>query len=123
VLNVVFVGLLLSKDFEGPHAGLALARSAAAYHNAILLYRGLRKRQVYVPGGGWFRLWASVIIACVTMGSLLVFMTNDIDTWLQADAALRIKNLALSITFGVFVFVFSAMVTGLKKHDLVRGAK
>ncbi len=37
VLNLVFVGLLLSQGFEGPHAGLALASSAAAYLNAMLL--------------------------------------------------------------------------------------
>ena len=122
-LNLLFVGVLLHKEFEGPHAGLALASSAAAYINAILLYRGLRKREVYMPERGWLRLWISVIIACVTMGWLLVFMTHDIDSWLQADAALRIKNLALTIVFGIILFVFTSMVFGLKKHDLLRGAK
>ena len=31
-------------------------------------------------------------------------------------------KLALVILFGVLVFVFIAMVTGLKKHDLSRGS-
>jgi putative peptidoglycan lipid II flippase len=121
-LNLLFVGVLLHRGFEGPHAGLALASSVAAYLNAILLYRGLRKRKVYVPGRGWLRLWLAVVLACVTMGSLLVFMTQDIDTWLQADAALRIKNLTLTITFGAILYLFTTMVLGLKKHDLLRGA-
>lgn len=122
-LNLLFVGLLLYSGFEGPHAGLALASSVAAYLNAMLLYRGLRKRGVYNPERGWIRLWAAVIIACVTMGSLLVFMTQDIETWLQADAIDRVKSLTLTIAFGVIVYIFASMVTGLKKHDLLRGAK
>jgi putative peptidoglycan lipid II flippase len=95
----------------------------AAYLNASLLYRGLRKREVYLPERGWLRLGAAVFIACVTMGSLLLFMTHDIETWLQADAIVRIKNLSLTITFGVIAYVFVSMVTGLKRHDLLRGAK
>ncbi len=122
-LNLLFVGLLLHNEFEGPHAGLALASSAAAYLNAVLLYRGLRKRKVYAPEKGWFRLWIAVILACATMASLLLFMTHDTDTWLQADAALRIKNLTLTIAFGIIVYLFVSMVAGLKKHDLLRGAK
>ena len=122
VLNLLFVGLLLDRGFEGPHAGLALASSAAAYLNAILLYRGLRKRKVYVPERGWFRLWIAVILACITMGALILFMTHDTDAWLRATAVLRVKNLALTIAFGVIVYVFTCMVAGLKKHDLLRGA-
>ena len=123
LLNLVFVGLLLHKDFEGPHAGLALASSVAAYLNAFLLYRGLRKRAVYKPEKGWISLWASVILACSTMAALLIFMTQDIESWLQAAATLRVKNLALIIAFGVILYVFTSMLTGLKKHHLVRGAK
>jgi len=122
-LNLLFVGLLLYRGFEGPHAGLALASSAAAYLNAILLFRGLIKRQVYTPERGWIRLWIAVILACTIMGALLLFMTHDTESWLQATAVLRVKNLALTITFGVIVYVFICMVAGLKTHDLLRGAK
>jgi putative peptidoglycan lipid II flippase len=123
LLNLLFVGLLLQQGFEGPHAGLALASSAAAYLNAILLYRGLRKRQVYVPERGWFKVWMAVILACTTMGALLLFMTHDTNTWLQAVALMRVRNLALIIAFSVIVYTFTCMVLGLKKHDLLRGAK
>ncbi len=122
-LNLLFVGLLLYRGFEGPHAGLALASSAAAYLNAILLFRGLTKRQVYTPERGWIRLWIAVILACTTMGALLLFMTHDTESWLQATAVLRVKNLALTIIFGVIIYIFVCMVAGLKTHDLLRGAK
>ena len=122
-LNLLFVGLLLQRGFEGPHAGLALASSAAAYLNAALLFRGLRKRQVYTPERGWPRLWIAIVLACTTMAALLFFMTHDIESWLQASAVLRIKNLSLTIVFGVIVYIFVCMVAGLKTHDLLRGAK
>ncbi len=122
-LNLLFVGLLLYYGFEGPHAGLALASSAAAYLNAVLLYSGLRKQAVFMPEAGWLRLWSAVILGSATMGALLLFMTRDVESWLQAGAALRVKNLGLSILFGVIAYIFASMVTGLKKHDLLRGAK
>jgi len=123
LLNLVFVGLLLANGFEGPHAGLALASSVAAYMNALLLYRGLKKRQVYVPEQGWLRLWIAIILACTTMAALLLFMTHDTNGWIQATAGLRVRNLALTIAFGVIVYIFVCMVAGLKKHDLIRGSK
>ncbi len=123
VLNLLFVGLLVSREFEGPHAGLALASSAAAYLNAILLFRGLKKREVYMPERGWLRLWFAVTLACTAMGALLYFMTHDIESWLLAPAILRVKNLALTIVFGVIVYIFTCMVAGVKKDDFLRGAK
>ncbi len=122
LLNLLFVGALLGYGFAGPHAGLALASAMAAYLNAGLLYRGLRKQQVYTPERGWVRVWVSVILACVVMGALLLFMTHDVESWFQASAVLRVRKLGLTILFGVIVYVFIAMVTGLKKHDLLRGS-
>jgi putative peptidoglycan lipid II flippase len=123
LLNLLFVGVLLYQGFEGPHAGLALASSVAAYLNAILLFRGLRKREVYAPEKGWLRLWVAVGVASMAMGALLFFMTHDIESWNLASVPLRIKNLTLSICFGGVVYVFTCMVAGLKTHDLVRGSK
>lgn len=123
LLNLLFVGLLLHSGFEGPHAGLALASSVAAYLNAFLLYRGLNKSKVYMPEHGWLRLWIAVTLACIAMASLLFFMTHDINSWQQATAAVRIKNLSLSIAFGIIIYIFTCMVAGLKTHDLVRGSK
>ena len=123
LLNVAFVGLLVFQGFEGPHAGLALASSLAAYLNAMLLYRGLRKREVYRPEHGWPRLWVTVIVASGVMGVLLFFITHDINGWHQANVYLRVKNLTLSIALGVIIYIFSCLVAGLRTHDLLRGAK
>jgi len=123
VLNLAFVGALLGYGFAGPHAGLALASSVAAYLNAGLLYRGLRKRQVYTPDRGWVRVWLAVIAACTVMGALLLFMTHDLESWLQASATMRIRSLVLTILSGVIAYLFIGVVAGLRKHDLLRGSK
>jgi hypothetical protein len=57
------------------------------------------------------------------MAALLYFMTHDIESWHQATVYLRVKNLSLSIIFGVLIYAFTCMVMGLKTHDLSRGAK
>ena len=69
------------------------------------------------------RLWIAVTLACTTMGALLLFMTHDTQSWLESTAMLRVKNLSLTIIFGVIIYIFTCMVTGLKTHDLVRGSK
>ncbi len=122
VLNLAFVGALLAYGFAGPHAGLALASAVAAYLNAGLLYRGLRKQQVYTPERGWLRVWLAVILACTVMGGVLLFMTQDLESWFQASAVLRVRKLGLAILFGIVVFVIVGVVSGLKKHDLSRGS-
>lgn len=123
LLNLIFVGLMLHFHFDGPHAGLALASSAAAYLNATLLYLGLRKRKVFKAEKGWLRLWVAIALGCISMAVLLVYMSDDINAWLHADVVLRIKNLSLTIGSGVLVFAIASMLSGLRKHDLVRGAK
>ena len=55
-LNVVAViSLTLSGHIHdaGAHVLLALATAAGALLNAWLLYRGLRKQNVYQPAAGW----------------------------------------------------------------------
>jgi hypothetical protein len=57
------------------------------------------------------------------MGSILLFMTHNTESWFEAAAFLRVKNLALSITLGIIIYVFVCMLAGLKKHDFLRGSK
>ena len=65
----------------------------------------------------------AVILACVTMGSFLFFMTSDSESWFQAAALLRVSNLSLIILFGIIIYIFVCMVAGVKKNDLLHGSK
>ncbi len=122
-LNLLFVGLLLFGGFEGPHAGLALASSVAAYLNAMLLYRGLRKRAGVFAGTRLAQVMDRRQPGLRGDGCPVIFHDTRYCSWHQASAAVRVKNLTLSIAFGVIIYVFICMVAGLKTHDLVRGAK
>jgi len=69
------------------------------------------------------KLMVAISLACIAMSVLLVYMTGEITSWLQADLVSRIENLALTIGAGVLVFAIVAVLSGLRKHDLLRGAR
>jgi putative peptidoglycan lipid II flippase len=122
VLNLLFVGGLLLIDFRGPHTGLALASSAAAYVNAGLLYRTLRRHDAYRPEPGWGRVSMAVITACCAMLAALYWQYGEVAAWLQAAAGTRATRLALVIGLGVVVYGVVLVVAGLRRHHLEKGA-
>jgi len=122
VLNLVFVGSLLAIGFKGPHTGLALASSAAAYINAGLLYWMLRKHQVYQPEKGWGRIFMAVLLACLAMLAALYWQYGDIQQWAEASALSRAIRLSWLILFGVVVYGVTLLLAGLRIHHFEKGA-
>ncbi|MBT8063543.1 MAG: murein biosynthesis integral membrane protein MurJ [Gammaproteobacteria bacterium] len=122
VLNLVFVGSLLAIDFRGPHTGLALASSAAAYLNAGLLYRMLRKQEAYRPEPGWAVVIFSVVLACLAMVAALVWQHGDVGGWAAADALDRALRLCGLIGLGVVVYAVFLVTGGLRPRHLAKGA-
>ena len=55
------------------HAGLALAISLGALLNASLLFRGLRRRGMYLPQPGWRRYAIRVALAQLPLAALMVW--------------------------------------------------
>ena len=121
-LNLVFVGSLLAIGFAGPHTGLAMASSAAAYINAGLLYRMLRKQGVYTPEPGWGRVGTAVIVACLAMVAALLWQYGDLETWVQASAVRRATKLCLLIGLGVAIYGATLLAGGLRRRHLEKGA-
>jgi putative peptidoglycan lipid II flippase len=122
LLNLVFVGSLLAIDFRGPHTGLALASSAAAYLNAGLLYRMLRKQEAYRPEPGWAVVIFSVVLACLAMVAALVWQHGDVGGWATADALDRALRLCGLIGLGVVVYAVFLVTGGLRPRHLAKGA-
>ena len=75
VLNVMLV-------FPLAHAGLALATTLAALVNAVLLFRGLRREEVYRPQAGWPSLILRGMVAGLFMGGVLLWGVPGIEQWL-----------------------------------------
>lgn len=122
VMNVVFVGVLLMLAFQGPHTGLALASSVAAYINAGMLYRGLRKEAVYQPSEGWLVVVISVVIASAGMLAGLVWYVGDLDLWAPLAAIDRGLRLLSLVGSGFVAYVLLLMLTGLRKKHLEKGS-
>ncbi len=121
-LNLLFVGTLVAMEFKGPHTGLALASSASAYINAILLYRGLRRQGVYRPEAGWLRVAGAVVLGSVAMVAALVWQHGAIEQWAGASATDRSLHLAALIGFSMLVYSLVIIIGGLRKRHLIKGA-
>jgi putative peptidoglycan lipid II flippase len=121
-LNFIFVGALLALTFKGPHTGLALASSAAAYINAGLLFRGLRAQGTYHPEPGWGRLGAAVAFGCTAMVAAIYWQYGDPGQWADAPALQRAMRLTGLILFGVIVYGLAIMAGGLRKRHLEKGS-
>jgi putative peptidoglycan lipid II flippase len=122
VLNLLFVGAMLAIDFSGPHTGLALASSAAAYINAGLLYRQLRKQEAYRPEPGWNRVILAVVAACLAMLGALLWRYGDVGGWLAAPAVTRATRLTGLIGLGIVVYGVTLLVAGLRRRHLEKGS-
>ena len=121
-LNFIFVGTFLALALKGPHTGLALASSAAAYINAGLLYRGLRKQGTYEPEPGWSRVVVSVLIACAAMSIVIIWQTGAVGTWADAPAFARAMKLTLLILSGIAIYGVTLLLGGLRRRHLEKGA-
>jgi putative peptidoglycan lipid II flippase len=112
------MGLNLALIFPLQHAGLALATSLAAYLNAYLLWRGLRRGQVYLPAEGWPRLLWQVAAAAAMMGLLLVALSPDLGDWLAAGRGGRVAWLGGLIAAGAACYFAVLLAFGVRLRDL-----
>lgn len=121
-LNFLFVWVLVSLSFKGPHMGLALASSLAAYINAGLLYRGLRRQGAYEPVHGWLRVIVAVSVASVCMLAALLYQSADAAVWAAESAMQRGMRLTVLVGGGVLIYFISLLLAGFRKHHLEKGA-
>lgn len=120
VLNLVITIPWAMSGLAAPHAGLALSTSLAAFINAWLLYRGLRKTQVYQPADGWRLLWRRVLIANVVMAALLWGLVRPLPVWLERGASHRVLWLAVWIVVAIVVYFLVLFLSGFRLRDLRR---
>ena len=116
VLNLVFVVPMVKYDVTGPHAGLALATGLAAWLNALLLYRGLRKRAVYQPAKGWGRLFFGVFIGLVLMTLSLAWLLPVGGNWLTQAWQERATQLGLLVSVAAAVYLGWLWLSGTFKQ-------
>jgi putative peptidoglycan lipid II flippase len=100
------------------HAGLALATSLSAYLNAYLLWRGLRRDDVYLPLPGWRRLGLQVAAAVLLMGMVIAWLAPPLDVWIEAGRGQRIQWLLTAIAVGAVGYFSMLALLGLRLRHL-----
>ena len=98
------IGITLVLVWPLQHAGLAAATSLAAYLNALLLLRGLRRSGVYRPQPGWRQFLCRVAAATAVMTLLLWLGSGTLDVWLARSAAERGLHLMTWVLAGLFSY-------------------
>ena len=112
-MNLLFV-------FPLAHAGLALATTLAAFINAGLLYRGLRREGVLQPRAELATLVYKAIIASVFMAVMLTFVVPPLPTWVALGGFDRMIQLVAWIVAGASVYVATMWLMGVRLGHLLR---
>ena len=122
LLNAMLV-LPLHFIWQIGHVGLALATSLAAFVNAGLLYRGLRRDNIYRPQAGWWWYSLRLLLANLVMAAVLYFALDAIDThfisvWPSLAAIDRVCYTAALCGAGLLSYGLCLLLSGLRLKDL-----
>ena len=117
VLNPLLVFPLLWQ-FDLGHVGLALATSIAAWLNAGLLYRGLRRDKVLRPSEAWGGFMLRLLLAVMAMGALLVWLTPELSTWSDWGWLPRALAMLGICSAGAIIYILTLLLTGMRWSDL-----
>jgi putative peptidoglycan lipid II flippase len=117
----LLANIVLSLALIAPlaHAGLALAISLAAFVNAGLLYRLLRRSEIYHPLSGWGMHLLRIAIASVVMALVINWGAGDLSGWLAAGAFTRAGRLGVWIALGALVYIATILILGVRPKALV----
>lgn len=99
------------------HVGLALTTALAAYVNAYLLYRGLRKQQIYKPASQWPRLWLRYGVANLAMVAVLFGFLQQWDAWQHWSVWERVFRLAVICIGGIAAYGVALVAVGVRLKD------
>jgi putative peptidoglycan lipid II flippase len=125
-VRIAFVTLLVSQTmavilmFQIGHAGLTLSISLGASLNAALLYRAMRRRDVYRPLPGWGRFLGRVAVALCVLGAVLWWTAGDDAFWLAAGLWAKVGRLGMIIAGGAVAYLGSLWLVGFRVADFNR---
>ncbi|MGB1139872.1 MAG: murein biosynthesis integral membrane protein MurJ [Halioglobus sp.] len=117
VLNLVLV-LPLMYYLDIGHLGLALATSLAAYLNAYLLLRGLRRAGVYRAQSGWGIFWLRLLLATSAMALPVLWLMPETGQWLGWDWRLRGWEMFKLCGVGVAAYGLAHLLLGTRLRHL-----
>jgi putative peptidoglycan lipid II flippase len=120
VMNIIFV-LIAHNLWQIGHVGLAAATSLAAYLNAYLLYRSLRREEVYRPLPGWRKFAAQLSFANMAMVVVILSFLYFFNRWYHWGIAERALWLAGLCCSGAMTYGLALLAVGMRPRDLRSG--
>jgi putative peptidoglycan lipid II flippase len=115
---------LMNFAFIGPlaHAGLALAIGLGACLNALLLYRNLRKQQIYTPQSGWAVFTLKVLASVAFMAIVLFTSMGEASWWLGAPWQRKVPAVLGLVLLGAAAYAGCLLAFGFRPRDFSRRA-
>ncbi len=103
------------------HAGLALSIGLGACVNALALYIGLRRKNLYLPQSGWLLFMGKLLLALCVMSAVMLFVSGHV-SWTDGSLAMwsRIYWLALTLGASLASYLATLWMLGMRASDLRR---
>jgi putative peptidoglycan lipid II flippase len=102
----------------GLHLALGMASAVASYINLLLLWRWLRRADIYQRQPGWRRHILRLSLACAAMVGVLLAGRWYWPDWTQMQIAGRMWRLALLVIGGGVTYVAMLFALGFRLRDL-----
>ncbi len=118
----VNIALNLSLFFWMGHVGLALATSASAWVNALMLLRGLVADDAYRPGRPFLFSASRAAAASAVMVGAFAYWVPEASAWMAAPDGDRVVWLAGVVAGGALVYVVCLMGFGERPRNLLHRA-
>ena len=133
VLNLIFVGGLFAlrageagegglfqriAEIPGLHMGIALASSVASYLNLWLLWRGVRRADIYQREPGWGLHMVRLAVACGALVGVVIAGLLLWPEWHQAGTWTRVVRLFAVIAAAGGAYIAALFATGFRLRDL-----
>jgi putative peptidoglycan lipid II flippase len=99
------------------HVGLAFTTAMAAYVNAWLLYRGLRRAGVYTPAAQWPQIWLRYGAANLMMVAVLAVFLLLWNGWHEWSVLERVLRLAIICAIGFATYLLMLFAVGVRLCD------
>jgi putative peptidoglycan lipid II flippase len=119
LLNIAFVVPMAMAGIKGPHAGLALATGLAAFINAGLLFRQLRRDGVYHAEPGWGSFTLRILLANGAMVAFLWWANDGALEWLSRHAMERAMHLGGLIAGAAVIYIAVLLLLGIRPRQLL----
>ena len=119
LLNIIFVIYLIKSEFDGAHAGLALATSISAYINFYLLFKTALKTKIIEIDLSIKKIFIKSMIATIIMATFILYFDLNLNTWINLNLIGRLGNLSFIIISSIILYLVLLVMLGIFPKKLV----